>query len=473
MKTSKIYLFGAMMLGAAALAACSDDEKYDVTGDPGNLVYVDQGASNVTECTLYRTPAGNYGDLETQLSARLQYTVADSVTVTAVADTTLVSAFNAEHETQYATLPADVLRAIAITPAGISAGSNVASAAVHVAIPESARGTLTAEGYVLPVRLAVASVGSKQTDRPVSASQTMATAYLVIHTTSNIVTLTGNNTASCAIVKTPVGVFGEISGSFTATLLHAIGSDVKISATVDNALVEEYNAEHSTSYAALPAEVANTVEVTATTIAAGETTGTVKVTADKEKAQTLSGTAYLLPLRLTATYADGTTQTIETAKVYLTLSFLESLINSNPTEITGTIQQDCSAWECIAATNLYKEEMSFDGWRPTASGVDNASFTVDLKGVHKVSAFMANCYVMQSNGARVYLSTDGNTWTDLGSTSGCKSIRDNNWNSWYVLYGGVSARYVRFDFTLNANSWAWSYADWGYTDVQWGLAFDD
>ncbi len=473
MKTSKIYLFGAMMLGAAALAACSDDEKYDVTGDPGNLVYVDQGASNVTECTLYRTPAGNYGDLEAQLSARLQYTVADSVTVTAVADTTLVSAFNAEHETQYATLPADVLRAIEITPAGISAGSNVASAAVHVAIPESARGTLTAEGYVLPVRLAVASVGSKQTDRPVSASQTMATAYLVIHTTSNIVTLTGNNTASCAIVKTPVGVFGEISGSFTATLLHAIGSDVKISATVDNTLVEEYNAEHSTSYAALPAEVANTVEVTATTIAAGETTGTVKVTADKEKAQTLSGTAYLLPLRLTATYADGTTQTIETAKAYLTLSFLESLINSNPTEITGTIQQDCSAWECIAATNLYKEEMSFDGWRPTASGVDNASFTVDLKGVHKVSAFMASCYVMQSNGARVYLSTDGNTWTDLGSTADCKSIRDSNWNSWYVLYGGVSARYVRFDFTLNANSWAWSYADWGYTDVQWGLAFDD
>ena len=48
MKTSKIYLFGAMMLGAAALAACSDDEKYDVTGDPGNLVYVDQGAGNVT-----------------------------------------------------------------------------------------------------------------------------------------------------------------------------------------------------------------------------------------------------------------------------------------------------------------------------------------------------------------------------------------------------------------------------------------
>ncbi len=473
MKTSKIYLFGAMMLGAATLAACSDDEKYDVTGDPGNLVYVDQGASNVTECTLYRTPAGNYGDLEAQLSARLQYTVADSVTVTAVADTTLVSAFNAEHETQYATLPADVLRAIEITPAGISAGSNVASAAVHVAIPESARGTLTAEGYVLPVRLAVASVGSKQTDRPVSASQTMATAYLVIHTTSNIVTLTGNNTASCAIVKTPVGVFGEISGSFTATLLHAIGSDVKISATVDNTLVEEYNAEHSTSYAALPTEVANTVEVTAATIAAGETTGTVKVTADKEKAQTLSGTAYLLPLRFTATYADGTTQTIETAKVYLTLSFLESLINSNPTEITGTIQQDCSAWECIAATNLYKEEMSFDGWRPTASGVDNASFTVDLKGVHKVSAFMASCYVMQSNGARVYLSTDGNTWTDLGSTADCKSIRDNNWNSWYVLYGGVSARYVRFDFTLNANSWAWSYADWGYTDVQWGLAFDD
>lgn len=473
MKTSKIYLFGAMMLGAAALAACSDDEKYDVTGDPGNLVYVDQGASNVTECTLYRTPAGNYGDLEARLSARLQYTVSDSVTVTAVADTSLVSAFNTEHETQYASLPADVLRAIEVTPAGISAGSNVASAAVHVSIPESARGTLTAEGYVLPVRLAVAAVGSKQTDRPVSASQTMATAYLVIHTTSDIVTLSGNNTAACSIVKTPVGVFGDIDGAFTATLLHAIGSDVKISAKVDNSLLEEYNAEHSTSYAALPASVANTVEVTPATIAAGETSGTVRVTADKEKVKTLDGTAYLLPLRLTATYADGTTQTIETAKAYITLSFLESLINSNPTEIIGTVQQDCSAWECIAATNLNKEDMSFDAWTPTASNVDNASFTVDLKGVHKVSAFMTNCYVMQNDGARVYLSTDGKTWTDLGSTAGNNSIRDDNWNSWYVLYGGVSARYIRYDFTLNPNSWAWSYADWGYTDIQWGVAFDD
>ncbi len=473
MKTSKIYLFGAMMLGAAALAACTDDEKYDVTGDPGNLVYVDQGTGNITECTLYRTPAGNYGDLETSLSARLQYTVSDSVTVTAVADTSLVAAFNTEHETHYATLPADVLSAIEITPGGFSAGTNVASAAVHVAVPESARGTLTAEGYVLPVRLAVAAVGSKQTDRPVSASQTMATAYLVIHTTSDIVTLTGNNTVSSAIVKTPVGVFGDISGSFTATLLHAIGSDVKISAKIDNSLIEEYNTEHSTAYAALPASVANTVEVTPATIAAGETTGTIKVTADKEKAKTLDGSAYLLPLRLTATYADGTTQTIETAKAYITLSFLESLINSNPTEIIGTIQEDCSAWECIAATNLSKDGMSFDAWRPTGSQLSEASFTVDFKTEHKVSAFMANCYVMQNNGARVYLSTDGKNWTDLGSTAGNKSVRDDNWCSWYVLYGGVSARYIRYDFTLNPNSWAWSYVDWGYSDIQWGVAFDD
>ncbi len=473
MKTSKIYLLGTLMLGAAALTACSDDEKYDVTGNPDNLVYVDQGAGNVTECTLYRTPAGNYGDIEASLSARLQYTVDDSVTVTAVADTSLVSTYNAEHETQYASLPADVLGAVAFTPAGFSAGSNVASTGVHVAIPESARGTLTAPDYVLPVRLAVASVGGKQTARPVGASETMAVAYLVIHTTSDIITLTGNNTAACSIVKTPVGVFGDISASFTASLRHAIGSDVKISAKVDNSLVEEYNAEHSTSYAALPASVTASVTATSATVTAGDTEAKVTVTADKDKAQTLDGSAYLIPLRLTATYANGTTQTIESAKAYITLTFKESLINSNPSAIVGTTQTDCSGWECIAATNLNKKEMNCSAWRPTGSKLSEASFTVDLKATHKVSGFMTTCYVMNSNGVTVSLSTDGNTWTSLGSTDGCKTIRDSNWNNWYVLYGGISARYVRFDLSLNASSWAWSYTSYGYADIIWGLAFDD
>ena len=59
---------------------------------------------------------------------------------------------------------------------------------------------------------------------------------------------------------------------------------------------------------------------------------------------------------------------------------------------------------------------------------------------------------------------DGTTWTDL-PTEGNATIRDDNWNDWYALYGPYHCRYLRFSLTLNPDHYYWNYASWGYAGI--------
>lgn len=45
----------------------------------------------------------------------------------------------------------------------------------------------------------------------------------------------------------------------------------------------------------------------------------------------------------------------------------------------------------------------------------------------------------------------------MGNSAEHKTMRDDNWNNIYVLYGGVNCRYVKFEFNLNADDWSWDY----------------
>lgn len=473
MKIYNTLFCGALLLGAAALTGCSDNDFFDVLGNKHNLVYVDQAASKVTECTLYRTPVGVFGDAEADVRVRLQYAIGDSLTVTAAADTSLVSKFNEENNTRYASVPDNVLKALVVTPTGISKGGNSSVANLKVSIPESARASLTAKDYVLPVRLKIAG-GGEQSERPLAASDDMGYAYLVVHTTSDIAQFTGTAKKECAIVHSPVGTFGEVSGTFDVELAHAIGADMTLSAEVDNSLVDAYNSTNATSYTTLPDDVAKSLVIKGGTVKAGETSGSVEVSVDAEKAKSLKGAGYVIPLRLVMDYGNGSKVTADKSVAYIVVTTKESLINSEPTAMLGTGAESCDGWECVSAEGFNPDDMTFDGWNFSGTNLSKASFTVDLKKVRKVSAFNADSELMQtSTSFRVYLSTDNKTWTDLGDPTGNKTFRDSNWMRWYVLYGGIPARYVKFDIALDSESEYWEYADWGYCTLAWGLAFTE
>lgn len=476
MKLNKLYIAcGVLFFGAATLSGCSDDEAFDVEGEASNLIYVDQAVAKVAECTVYHTPVGSFGDVTANVKTKLQYASADSITISATPDTTLVSVYNKEYNGVATTVPASVLSAIQVEKTGVSAGANVASAPLHVTIPAEAYSQLTEPEYVLPLRLAAVKEGNLDTERPVAASKEMGVYYLAIHTTNDVLSLKGNNTAKCAIVRTPVGVFGSIDASYNVGINVSLDSDVKVLAKADNTLVSQYNNENNKNYKQLPTSLLDAMTVTPGVIAAGEASASLAVSIPADLAQTLTEPGYVLPLRLVAEYSNGTQVTLDKSVAYLVVTTEESLIQDNPTSLLGTAVSDISAWTCISAVNYNKNELTLTNWKFSQMNIDNASFVVDLGAVHKVGAFKMKCNPGKS--CRFYLSEDNAKWVDLGDVEG-KGTYSENWNSkWYVLYGAVNARYVKVEQQLDPNHWGWGYGNysWGasYVSSTWGLTFAD
>lgn len=476
MKLNKLYIAcGVLFLGTAALTGCSDDDAFDVDGDANNLVYVDQAASKVAECTVYHTPIGSFGDIQADVNVKLQYASADSITISATPDTTLTSQYNKDYNGVATAVPAQVLSALEFEKTGIKAGANVVSGPLHVTIPASACAALTEPEYVVPLRLTAVKEGNLDTERPLATSQSMGIYYLAIHTTNDVLSLQGGNSAKCAIVRTPVGVFGEINASYNVRINVALDSDVKVSAKADNSLINQYNSENGQNYKELPANLVNAMTITPATIAAGQTSASLSVSIPKDLAQSLTETGYVMPLRLVAEYSNGTQVTLDKSVAYLVVTTEESLIQDAPTEMLGTKVTNISGWTCISAVNYNKDELRLSNWKFSQMYIGDASFVVDFGATHKVGSFYLSCYVGSSY--RIYLSEDNANWTDLGSTEGKGTIREN-WNTnWYVLYGAVPARYIKVEQTLNPESYYWGYGNysWGasYVSTSWGLAFAD
>lgn len=476
MKLNKLYIAcGVLFFGAAALTGCSDDEVYDVDGSNNNLIYIDQSVAKVTECTVYHTPVGSYGDITANVKTKLQYASADSITISAAPDTSMVSVYNKEYHAAATTVPADVLAAIQLEKTGVAAGANVASEPLRVTIPAEACARLSEPEYVVPLRLSAVKEGTLDTDRPVVASEEMGVYYLAIHSTNDMVYLSGSNSVNCGIVRTPVGIFGEVKADFNVGLHFQLDSEVKVSATVDNSLIDAYNAEHNKNYKALPANVAGAIEVTAATVAAGEVNGSLHVALPTDLGRTLTEAGYVAPLRLVAEYANGTKVTLDSQVAYLVVTTEESLIQDEPTALLGTAVSDISAWKCISAVNYNKDELKLSTWKFSQMNIDNASFVVDFGAVHKVGAFKYSCTPGKS--FRFYLSEDNANWVDLGDVNGKDTYYEDWSNQWYVLYGAVKARYVKVEQTLDASHWGWGYGNysWGasYVSTTWALTFAD
>ena len=474
MKIYNILFCGAMLLSAAALTGCSEDETYDVYGEKTNRVYVDPNQSNVTECTVYKTPIGLCGDALANVHIRMQYPAQQSVKVSGAADMSLVAEYNEQNSTEYAALPDAAVKALEITSAELETGKNTAD--IQVSLPTEARTSLTESDYVLPIR--IANPGGKDDGREISTLDDKSKAYLVIHTSDEeIASLTGSKSVDCNIINTPVGVFGGVDSKFTVALKASVYTDVQLSAEIDNSLIAAYNEENGTSYEALPSDFASALKVNAATIKPGELSGDVAVTMDSEKAKQLNG-SYIIPMHIAMTYSDGTKKVFD-EPVYTTIGVKETLINSNPSELVGS-DGDHSEWKCIEATNFDKESFTTYQWKPSAKNISEGSYIIDFGTVHKVTGFQnvkASSWGNVITSYRIYVSEDKSNWVDLGSTDGCNTVYDDNWNSWYVLYGAVKVRYVKVEVTFNPNASHWRYYDYSwaasYVGVNTSFAFND
>lgn len=447
MKTNIVKCFSYCMLAVAALSfvSCSSNDSYDVYGNPDNLVYLDLRGPKTYESKLLSTPVGIFGMAGAFIPVHAQHATSGMASVEVV--DSLVARYNRENKTEYPAFPAEALKALQITPAQFS---NNQKDTIQVSVPEDKFALFTEPTYVLPLVLSDVQ-GGKATE-----IEDYKVAYVLVNvsSTEDFISITSNKTVKCGIVKTPVGVFGGVSASFGASIKAAVATDWNNTLEVDNSLIAAYNEKNGTEYSALPENVLSSLQITPNVIAKGQTSSTadIKVSLPDNVAQALDK-AYIIPLRLKTTYGDKTYQE-DNDVVYILIDVSESLINDDATEVKGTA---VTGMTCIEAVNLNKDAFATSNWSFLQQS-DNASFVVDLGATKNVSSILISSSAM--NNAKIELSADNSSWKVVGNTSEHSGPSvSSGWYSYtaYVLYGAVSARYVRVTMSLDTNYWGWFY----------------
>lgn len=438
------------MLGLG-LASCSSDESYDVKGNPADLVFLSKATQKEFTGVIYHTPVGEFGSAKAYFPAQIQRPTTGDVTVSVVADTSLVSKYNDAHGTSYVSAPADVLGSLKVKNATIKQGEYITTDSVEVEVPQESFAKLTAPAYLIPLKLSPSGA---------EGSMDQGVGYLIVNTGNNFIKFK-SATATTGVVNTPVGVFGGISVSYTPSAQVKLGSDATISLKADMSLVDAYNQANNTQYKALPDNVVSTLSVASTTIPGTSTQaeGDVKVTAPEDAAKTLAIGSYLVPMRPVVT-VDGK-QTELDEPVYMIVNVTETLINDDAKKIIGS-EISGSEISCVSADGLNASNFSTSGWGFT-NKQSTASFVLDLGSEHSVTGFLLGSDV--ATDTNVEVSADGQTWTTLGATSEHKGVSvRSGWYSYtaYVLYGAVKARYLRASMTLSLSYWGWSYTQYGY-----------
>lgn len=454
MKTNIVKCFSYCMLAVAALSfvSCSSNDSYDVYGNPDNLVYLDLRGPKTYESKLLSTPVGIFGMAGAFIPVHAQHQTTGLASVTVV--DSLVARYNREHKTEYPAFPAEALKALQITPAQFS---NNQKDTIQVSVPEDKFALFTEPTYVLPVKLSTAQGGT------VTEIENYKIAYILVNvsSTDNFISIDGNKTSNCGIVKTPVGTFGSVSAQYGTTIKAAVATDWTSTFEVDNSLVASYNEAHNTEYAALPADALAALEITSNVIAKGQTSSTanIKVSLPDNIAQALDK-SYIIPLRLKTTY-DGKTYQEEDDVVYILIDISTSLINKGAARSAIPGQEipvaNMASWTITPGSLAdFTDNSSFSG-----SDIDsNTPFVIDMQEVKNVGGIglqglYAN-YGVSSYGissCKLELSEDGNNWTEAGTASYDEMSSDNNGYQYVVLYGAVPARYVRL--TLSARSSWW------------------
>lgn len=143
------FALGAMLIG---MVSCSEDEHYDVVGNPNNMVYFNAGIDNSKTVKVVKTTKGALSDLSVKLPVKILRPASSNITVTATADTSLVSVYNDGHGTSFKALPLSMLKSTGMT-ATINQGETAASDSVTVEIDKASFAQLTDTAYVLPLRL--------------------------------------------------------------------------------------------------------------------------------------------------------------------------------------------------------------------------------------------------------------------------------------------------------------------------------
>ena len=256
------------------------------------------------------------------------------------------------------------------------------------------------------------------------------------------------NLYTIRVVHKPTGSTGEFFTEFPVRCNTTRHAGVKATFVYDASLVESYNAEHKTSYAALPAEYL-TLENTTLTVPENATASadSVKVTLTGDLSL-LTERNYLAPLRIKA---EGIDASEVMGAVYVAVATEINLIRAieSTDDMVGFPAAGRTAWtaDCPDYANL------FDGSASTRTNFTDQNdnvVTIDMKSTHMVTGIDLNSAGISS--VSFEYSTDGQTFLTAG-TPASNEYATSGSDRYIAFYDYLEARYLRLTISFSS-SWS-------------------
>ena len=256
------------------------------------------------------------------------------------------------------------------------------------------------------------------------------------------------NLYTIRVVHKPTGSTGEFFTEFPVCCNTTRHAGVKATFVYDASLVESYNAEHKTSYAALPAEYL-TLENTTLTVPENATASadSVKVTLTGDLSL-LTERNYLAPLRIKA---EGIDASEVMGAVYVAVATEINLIRAieSTDDMVGFTATGRSAWtaDCGNYANL------FDG--STSTSVDFPEqygnvLNIDMKEQQLVTGLCLGYGSVPS--VSIEYSADGENFSQAGTPVAGEYVTGGS-RMYAAFHGHIEARYLRLTVGFSS-SWS-------------------
>ena len=169
-----IFYVVMLALCSVSLAACSDEETYDFSGDPYNRVYMPDNSSSYK---ITQTPVGAVSTLEFETFLKCTQKATEPIRATVEIDNSLIAAYNEEHGTNYEEMPASALT-IENTVMNIPVEAMVTSETLRITLSEdedAVKKLRSQYGYLIPLCLTMTEGGNSQ------PSSNFSSTYLIVN----------------------------------------------------------------------------------------------------------------------------------------------------------------------------------------------------------------------------------------------------------------------------------------------------
>nr|WP_320057908.1 DUF1735 domain-containing protein [uncultured Bacteroides sp.] len=270
------------------------------------------------------------------------------------------------------------------------------------------------------------------------------------------------NTLLFGVVHTPAGDFGNVKAEFPVRCLRSVDETTKVTAQLDNSLIDAYNAKYGTSYVQFPEGALNFDLATVTVekghyIAGDSLAASVPISALTK----FTESGYIAPIRI-ASVAGSKGEGSEVYGIgYIIVKTSTKLIKSGAasSDMLGTLVADYSGWSASCAQSSNSDFSSLvdgDTWSGWDFNSSIGTVVVDMKSEKEFTGIRSFCsYGMYSSYGYYFsnivlaYSTDGTNYIDAGSASNSEMVNESGYQ-YICLYAAVKARYLKVTYTCNS-----------------------